>query len=166
VHVAFVETTHCASQRFNQGSILVLDAFRYDVGILLDNARRQPDELGVGSVVEEQVLAKVLLAMTAKVTLVTGSRVSGNNALAYTELSRVFAYRDYISGHFMAEQCGRTNHFGVIAAAEYLHIRAAGERGTDAHEKFSGTDGGDWYGLEANIFLAVENRRLHTTAFD
>jgi len=51
-------------------------------GVLLDDARGDADVFGIGSVVEEQIFAEILLAALAEVALAAGRGVDGHDSIA------------------------------------------------------------------------------------
>ena len=59
------------------------------------------------------------------------------------------------AGQLMAEDDGRLQHHGVIAAAVDLEVGAAGERRAHAQQQFSMARVRDGYPLHAQVFLAV-----------
>ena len=64
-------------------------------------------------------------------------------------------------GQFMAEDGGRHNHFGVIAAFENFQIGAAGERGLDADADFAGFQRWRRDVFDLNFFPAVKDGGFH-----
>ena len=64
-HVGLFQAAQHAGQRFDQRRILIADVRRNLVRIALDDAGRNADVLGVGAVVEQQILAEVLQAAAA-----------------------------------------------------------------------------------------------------
>jgi hypothetical protein len=127
----------------------------------LNDARGKPDKFGVRSIVEQQILTKILLAVLAKKAAVAGSRVRRNDTLSSAKLPNAFAYRDHIASHFVTKERGRADHFGVVAAAKDFYIGAASERRADAHQQFARADGWNGNRLEPHVFLAIQHGRLH-----
>ena len=80
-----------------------------------DDPRRNADVLGVGAVVEQQIVAQVLLAAAAIEALAAGSRIGRHHPLADLESLHVLAHRDDIARQFVPEQrpgagsCGHGN---------------------------------------------------------
>ena len=76
-------------------------------GVLLDDAGGDADVFGVGSVVEEQVLAEVLLAVAAEEADVAGGGVEGDDAVAFAEGGDAGADFGDDAGELVAEGDGR-----------------------------------------------------------
>ena len=72
-----------------------------------------------------------------------------------------FACLDDGAGQFVAEESGRDDHAGMIAAAKNFEVGAAGEGGADADDEFTGLRPGNGHIFDANIFAAVEDCGLH-----
>ena len=134
----------------------------YDV--FLDDPRRNADELGVGTVVEEEVVTEVLLVIATEEAGVAGRGVEGEDAVADGEGSDTFAELHYGSGEFVAEEAVEGEHFGVVAAAVDLEIGAAGEGGADAQHQLAGGSDRDRHVLNAEVFLTVKNGGSHCPA--
>ena len=69
------------------------------------------------------------------------------------------------SGELVAEEAVEGEHFGVVAAAVDLEVRAAGEGGADAQDQFAGAGGGDGDVLDAEVFLAAKDGGSHGPAW-
>jgi hypothetical protein len=123
--------------------------------ILLDDARGNRDEFGVGSVVEEQVVAEVLLVAAAEVALIAWSRVEGDDAVADSEIPNAGTYFVDNARELMPEGHGQSEHARVIAATVNLEVGATGEGGLDANDDLSRTGNGYREALKAHIFAAV-----------
>jgi len=82
---------------------------------------------GVGSVVKEEVFAKIFLVLGAVEAHLARGGVEGDDAHAFLEA--VDAGADFLddSGQFVTEKGGWDNHAGVVAALVHLEIRAAGQ---------------------------------------
>ena len=63
-----LEAMHRTGQRLGQRRVLQRDVIRYMERILCRDARRNADELGVSAVIEEQIVAEILLRASAKIT--------------------------------------------------------------------------------------------------
>ena len=135
-------------------------------GVFFDDARGDTDELGVGAVVEEQVVAEVLLVVAAEEAGVTGRRVEGKDAVAEGKVGDAIADLDDGSGELVAEEAVKGKHPGVIAAAVDLEVCAAGKGGAHAQDQFTGTGGGDGDILDAEVFLAAKDGGSHGSAGD
>ena len=119
------------------------------------------DVFGVGSVVEQQVLAEILQAAPAEVTFLARSRIGRHHALSDGKLRDILADRDNVAGQFVPEHGGGHDHAGVISAAEDLDIRAAGQRHLHSYEDVSAIDCRNGYRLHLQVFLAVKHGSHH-----
>src|SRR5262245_44824142 len=92
-----------------------------------DDACWNAHVFGVSAVVEENVLAEIFLAAAAVVTAKTGRRICRNDAHADAPASfGAFANGHDLTDHFVAEDGGRLNHLGVIAALPDFQVGAVG----------------------------------------
>ncbi len=67
---------HRAGQRLGERRVLQRHMFRHMERVLGHDARGNADELGIGAVVEEQIVAEIFLAASAEVTLAAGAELS------------------------------------------------------------------------------------------
>src|ERR1019366_1553633 len=107
-------------------------------GIFRHDARRNADELGVGSIVEEQVVAEVLLAAIAEIAVAAWGGVERHDAVTGSEVSDSLAGLHNGSGQFVAKKRWRHDHARMIAAAEHLQVGSARERGAYADNQLAG----------------------------
>ncbi len=133
-------------------------------GVFFDDARGDADVLGVGAVVEEQVVAEVLLVVAAEEAGVAGRGVEREDAVADGERGDAFADLDDGSGEFVAEEAIEGEHFGVVAAAVDLEVGAAGKGGAHAQDQLAGSGRGDRDILDAEVFLAAKDGGSHGSA--
>jgi hypothetical protein len=91
-----------------------------------------------------------------------GRGIRGDHAQADPP-SRIdaFAYGCNFSHDFVAEDGGRLDHSGVVAALPYFQIGTIGQRETDAEKNFIGANGRHVDLLDAQILAAIEYRRGH-----
>src|SRR5690349_4831330 len=161
-HIHFVNAAKDASERFDKRGALVVDRVRDFEHVFHDDAPGDAHELRVGAVIEEKIFAKILLSAAAIVAPQARSGVGGHHA--HAELpARVnaFAHGNDFAYNFVAENGGRLDHLGVIAALPDLEIGAVGEREANAEENLFGSQGGDVNLLNAQIFAAVKDGRGH-----
>src|ERR1019366_1659141 len=118
-----------------------------EVGIALHDAGRNADVLGVGAVIEEQVLTEILQSLVAEETLSARRRIGGHHALANRETCDVLANGDNIPGQFVPKHGRGNDHPRVVSAPENLHIGAAGKRHLDLYEDVSAANGRNSYRL-------------------
>jgi hypothetical protein len=64
-------------------------------------------------------------------------------------------------GEFVAEDGGRDDHLGVVAALENFQVGAAGERGLDADADFAGLERRRRNFLDEDFFFSVEDGGFH-----
>ena len=158
------ESMHRAGQRLGQRGVLQ----RHMVGnvqrVLGHDARGNANELGISAVVEEQVVAEVLLAARTEIALSAGGGVERHHAVAGSKTRDSLAGLDDGSRQLVAKQRRRHNHARMVAAAEDLQVGAAGERRADADNQLTRPGLGNRHLLNANIFAAVEDCGLHGAA--
>jgi hypothetical protein len=104
------------------------------------------------------------LSAPAKEATSARRRIRGDYALAYMKSGDAFADGGYVACQFVAKQCRRHNHLGVIATPEHFDVRAARERCPDANQDFARAHGRNRHRFQAHIFLAVEDCRSHRRA--
>jgi hypothetical protein len=150
-----------ASQRFSQRSVFQGHMIGNVQRVLCDNARWYPNELGVCSVVEQQIVAEILLVAQAEVAFAAWCGVKRHHAIAGREIVYTFAGLDHGSRKFVTEERRGHNHPRVVSAAKNLQVRAAGQRRAHAHNQFAGRSFWNRYALDANILSPVEDRGLH-----
>src|SRR5689334_1142570 len=116
-----------AGQRLRDRSGLKADSRRNGQHVRLDYATRYLDVLRICPVVEEQVLAEILLVFGAIKAGAAGSRIKRHDAHSLLESPNPRA--DFLndSGEFMTKQRRRRDHASVVAALINLQIRSAGE---------------------------------------
>jgi hypothetical protein len=122
------------------------------------------DEFGIGSVVEEEIFAEILLGALAEIALAAGGRVDRDDTVAEFKIHTffdAFAQFDDSAGELMAEEGGRLDHLGVVAAAEDFEVGAAGEGYGDFEDEFAGVGARDGNLFDADVFLAVEDGGGH-----
>ena len=83
-----LKSVHGAGQRLSQRGVLQRHMIGNMKRVLGDDARGNADELGVGAVVEEQIVAEILLAALAEVALAAGRGVERHHAVAGSEIRR------------------------------------------------------------------------------
>ena len=157
----FLKTAHHAGQGFHQGRILIADFVGNQVSIALHDAGRNADVLGVGAVVEKQVLAEILQAAVAEETLAAGRRIRRHHALPDLEILDVLANCDDIPRQFVPEHSGGHDHPGVVSATEDFDIGAASERHLYPYEDVSAFNCRNGYRLYLQMLLAVKHSSHH-----
>ena len=125
---------------------------------------RDPDVFSVGSVVEQQIFAKVLLTAEAEEASIARRRIQRNDAIPFVESGDSLSnFSDY-TGYLVAEQDGRLEHHGVIPTAVNFQIGSAGQSGTYADDQLTGLSAGNRNPFQAEVFLPIQNRRIHLTS--
>jgi len=157
----FLKTAHDTRQRFHQGRILIADFVGNKVCIALHDARREADVLGIGAVVEEQVLAQILQAAVAEETLSAGRRIGRHHALPNREIRDSLANGDDIPRQFVPKHGRWHDHPSVVSTSEDFDIGAAGERHLYPYEDVSAFNCGNSYRLYLQMLLAVKHSSHH-----
>jgi hypothetical protein len=134
---------------------------RYVKGVFCDDARWDTDELGVGAVVEKQVVAKIFLSAFAKVACATRCGVERDDTIAWSEIDDVRTDLNDGSGKLMAKQRWGYDHARVISAAKNLQVRSAGEGRADPDNQLPRSRLGDGHAFDAHVFASMENRGPH-----
>ena len=137
---------------------------RHKQRILGHDAGWNANELGIGAIVEEQIVAEIFLAARAEIALAAGRGVERHNAVAGRKIRDALAGFDHRSRQLVPKERWRHNHARMIAAAEDLQVGSAGERRTHADNQLAGPGLGNRNLLDANILAAVEDRGLHGAA--
>ncbi len=158
------EAADDAGEGFGEGSVLEGDVVGDTQGVLLDDARRDADEFGVGTVVEEKVVAEVLLVVAAEEAGVAGRGVEREDAVADGEGGDAVSDLNDGSGKLVAEEAIEGEHLGVVAAAVDLEVGATGKGGAHPQDQLAGTCGGDRDIFDAEVFLAAEDGGSHGSA--
>ena len=158
---ALFEAADDAGKRFGEGGMLEGNIVGDEEGIFFDDAGGDAEVLGVGAVVEDEILAEVLLVVAAEVAAVAGGGVEGDDAVALFELRHAGADLGDDAGELVAKEDGRLEHHGVVAAAIDLEVGSAGERGAHLDDDLARPGLGDGDTLEAEVFFAVQDCRIH-----
>ena len=83
------KSVHGAGQRLGQRRVFQRNVVGNMQRVLGDDARRNANELGIGAVVEEQIVAEIFLAALAEVALAAGRGVERDDAVAGSEIRRL-----------------------------------------------------------------------------
>jgi hypothetical protein len=150
-----------ASERFSECGVLERNVVRDDERVLGDDAGGDADELGISAVVEEQVVAEILLPALAEIALAAGRRIESDNATAVEKALDSLPRLDDGSGQLVAEEGGRDDHAGMVSAAKNFEIRSTGEGSADAHDKLAVACPGNRHIFDANVLASVEDCGLH-----
>src|SRR5581483_3185962 len=162
--VRFFQAADDAGQRLDDGRFLHGHLRRNHQHVLLDDAARNLDELGVGAVVEQQVFAEVFLVARAVEAHAARSRVERDHALAAAEVSDPMAgFRNH-AGQLVPEQRGRNDHARVVAALVDLQVGAAGEGNFDFDQDLAVFDARNGDALNLYVLFTVEDGCGHLLA--
>jgi len=82
MHIGFLDAAQHAGQWFDHGGIEKRNVRRNFQQVLTDDAPRDADIFRVGAIVEEQILAEIAAALTAKQAGAAGSRVGRDDAIS------------------------------------------------------------------------------------
>ena len=138
---------------------------RNNQSILLDNARRNPNVLGISAIVKEQIFAEVLLLALAPETFAARRGIQRHHPHARLKLRNTCAHLAHHSGEFMAKQRRQRQHLRVVSAAIGLQIGAAGKRGLHLNNNLAGLGPRHRNALDSHILLAVQHRGIHFSHF-
>ena len=158
------KSVHGTGQRLGESRVLKRHILRNDKRVLRDNALGNFDELGISAVVEDQIVAKIFLAVQAEVAQAARRGVERDDAVAGREIGDSLARFDDRAGKLVAEERGRNNHARVISAAKDFEIGAAGESRAHADDELARGCLGNGNLLDANIFAAVKDGGAHGDA--
>ena len=161
LHAGFVQASKDAGQRFGHRSLFDTDVRRNDQHVGFDDAARNANVFGVSSVVEEEIFAEILLMFGAVEAHLARGGVQGDDAHALLE--SVDAGSDFLddSGQFVAEQGGRNDHAGVVAALVHLKIGAAGQGNLNFDQNLAFSHARDRYFFNLEVFFAVQDGSGH-----
>ena len=106
-------------------------------GVLLNDAGRDAHVFRICAVVEEDIGAEVLLVVKAEEAGIAGGGVHRKNAVAESEFCYACAEFGDDPGELVAEDNGRLEHHGVIAAAVDFEVGSAGEGCANAEDNFA-----------------------------
>jgi len=154
--VDFVDAAEDTGERLNHCGFFEANMLGNFEQVLANDAVGDTNKFGVGAVIEQQILAETGLGFAAEEADAAGGGIGGNYAHAGTKdwrNCRADSFDD--SGKLVAEEGGRLNHAGVIAAAPDFEVSATGESDFHADEDFVDGDGGDGDTLDAKIFTAM-----------
>ena len=156
-----VQAAEDAGQRLGHGGVFHADVGRDDQHVGFNDAARNANVFGVSTVVEEQIFAEVFLMLGAVEAHLAGRGVEGDDAHALLEA--IDSGADFLndSGEFVAEQGGRNDHAGVIAALVNLEIGAAGEGNLNLDENLAVSDARDGNLFDFEVFFAVQDGGGH-----
>jgi hypothetical protein len=152
---------HGTSQRFGESRVLKRHVIGNMQGVFGDDARRNADELGVGAIIEEQVVAKILLSAFAEIALTAGGGVERDDAVTRAKFSDASAGLNHGTGKLMSEESGGDDHARVVATAKNLQIGSAGKGRAHFDDYFSRRRLGHGHTFDTNIFASVKDCGLH-----
>jgi hypothetical protein len=127
----------------------------------LDQARRERDELAVGAVDEQQVLAEVRPAGPAERAGPARRGVGADRAVALAHAAHAGPHRGHRSRELVPEHGGHVRDHHRMTAAQRLHVGAARERGLDPKHHLAGPRLGNRHALVAQIARTVKDQRAH-----
>ncbi len=155
------QTADNAGQRLSERGVLEWNSVGHEQGVLLDDARGDAHVLGIRAVVEDQVLAQILLALPAPEAEVAGGGVQRHHAVSDVEAGHAGARFDDLSGELVAKGDWRLEHHGVVAAAIDFEVGAAGEGGADAKHELAPGSSRNGHTFHAQVLAAIEDSRQH-----
>jgi hypothetical protein len=134
---------------------------RYQQCILFDNPCWNPNELGIGPVVEQKVLTQILLTVSAEKTCIAGSRIQSDNSVPAAKRRYTSPDFRYNPREFMAKRHRGLQHLGVITAPVDLKIRPASQSGSHMDNQLTRARLRHRHTLQPEVFLAIEHRCCH-----
>jgi hypothetical protein len=152
-----VQAAKDAGQRLGHRSLFDTDAWRDNQHVGIDDAARNPNVFGVSAVVEQEIFAEVLLMFGAVEAHLARRGIQGDDAHAFLESVDTGSYFLDDSGQFMAEQGGRHDHAGMVAALVHLKISAAGQGNLNFDQNLAFSHARDRYFLNLEVFFAVQD---------
>ena len=157
----FVQSAQHAGQRLGHGRVFDADVGRNDQHVGFNDAAGHANVFGVGTVVEEEIFAEVLLMLGAVEAHLAGGGVEGDDAHALLEA--VDSGADFLddSGQFVAEQSRGNDHAGVVAALVHLEIGAAGQCDLDLDQNLAVSHARDGNFFNLKVFFAVQDGSGH-----
>ena len=161
LNAGFMQSAEDAGQRLGHGGVFEADVGRNHQHVGFDDATRHADIFGIGTIVEEQILAEIFLMLGAVEAHLTGGGIQRYDAHAFFEAMNAGADFFDDPGEFVSEEGGRDDHAGVIAALVDLEVSAAGERDLDFDQDFALFHAGDGNFFDLQIFFAVEDGSRH-----
>src|SRR5262245_45790433 len=108
--------------------------------VLTHDAPGNTNELGVGSVVEQQIFAEIVPSPAAEAALQAWRGVGRHHAHSFVKTGDLRAYLLHDPCQLVPEDGGWRDHPCVSALAVYLQIRAAGERSLDTDQYLIGRE--------------------------
>ena len=159
--MAVFDALHDAGEGFDEGGVAEGGFGLEAQEIFLHEAARDDDGFRVGTVEEEEVVAQVFLFDLAGGALAAGAGVGDDDAVADVPVFHVGRGLADDAGEFVAEDGGRDDHAGVVAALENFQVRAAGQRHLDGDADFAGAE--RWLGafFNADVFFAMQDSGSH-----
>ena len=150
------------SERFGEGSTLVIDGVRHFKHVFNDDAARDAHVFGVRAVVEKQIVAEIFLAAAAMVAAKARGGIRGHYAHAEAPAGiDAFADGHDVADQFMAKDGRRLDHAGMVAAFPDFEVGAVRESEADTKKNFVGGQRRHVDFFDAKVFAAIEDRRHH-----
>jgi hypothetical protein len=155
------ESVHGAGEWLSECGVLKRDVVGDFEGVFGDDALGDADELGIGAVIEEEIVAEVFLAAIAEVAVAAGGGVECHYAVTGGELGDAFPGLYDGAGKLVSEERWGHDHAGMVAAAEDFKVSTAGKGRANADDQFPGQCLRHRDSLNANVFATVEDGGPH-----
>ncbi len=162
--LGILESMHRAGQRLGKRRVFQRHILRHANRVHGHDALGNADELCVRAVVEEQIVAEILLAAQAEIAFAARRGIERHHAIARREIRDTLAGFENRSRQFVAEERRGHDHARVIAAPEDLEVRPASKRSAHVDDQLARRRLGDGNLLDADIFASMENGGLHGAA--
>jgi hypothetical protein len=150
-----------ARERLHDCRLTEADPGRERQQVLAHHAGGHPGELGVGPVPELQVVAQARPAVLAPGANTTRGRVGDHHAGSGKNAHDPRADLFDDACHFVPEDGRRRDHAGVVAAAEDLDVRSAGEGGARPQQQLARLEARYLDPLDPHVLAAVEHGGPH-----
>ena len=154
-----------ARQRLGERGALGRKRGRERDDVARHQPRRQQDELAVGAVDEQEILAEIRAPGATRRTGRAWRRVRRDHAIAFAEAGDARADRRDRAGELVPEDRRNLRDHHGVTAAQGLHVGAARQRGIDAHDQLARCRHRHRQVLPAQIAGAVEDHRPHGVTY-
>src|SRR6185369_2709965 len=161
LETGFVETAQDAGQGLDHRRFLIGHVRRNGEHVGFNDTLGDANVFGVGSVVEEEIFAKIFLVLRAVEAHSAWCGVEGNDALAFLESPDAGAELFDGAGKFMAEEGRGNNHASVISALIDLEIGTTGQCDVDLDKDLAIANTWNRNLLDLNVLFTVEDCSCH-----
>ena len=136
LHAPALDPVQRAGQRLREGGAPRRQGGADAHEVLVHEPRRQGEVLAVGAVDEEEILAEIRPPRAAGRAAAAGRGVGGHQPVPLAPAVHAGSDRGDGARHLVTEDGGDDGDHHGMAAAEHLHVGAAGERGLHPDDHF------------------------------